>query len=127
MDKMFEFATRSKMRFPYKGMVSVEDLWDLPVKELDKVFKTLNAQKKQTQEESLLSTKTKEDEALSTQIDIIKYIVSVKLAEIEANEKAIANKAKKQKIMAIITAKEDEALKDASIEDLQKMLSEIDG
>ena len=65
---MFEFATRTKMRFPFKGMISVEDLWDLSVKELDSIFKTLNAQVKKSQEESLLATKTKEDEVLAAQI-----------------------------------------------------------
>ena len=43
---MFEVATREKMRFPFKGMISVEDLWDLSVQNLDKVFKTLNSQRK---------------------------------------------------------------------------------
>lgn len=51
---MFEIATRTKMRFPFKGMISVEDLWDLSVQNLDKVFKTLNSQRKEAQEESLL-------------------------------------------------------------------------
>lgn len=124
---MFEFAVRNKLRFPYKGMVSVEDLWDLSVTELDKVFKALNAQKKQSDEESLLTTKTKEDEILMVQIEIVKYIVHVKQAEKAAREKEAENKAKKQKIMAIIADKEDEALKTASVEDLQKMLAEIDG
>ena len=82
MEKMFENATRTKMRFPFKGMISVEDLWDLSVKDLDTIFKTLNAQVKKSQEESLLVTKTEEDEVLSTQIEIVKYIVAVKLAEL---------------------------------------------
>ena len=71
---MFEIASRTKMRFPFKGMVSVEDLWDLSVRDLDSVFKTLNAQAKKVQEESLLATKTKEDETLAIQIEIVKQI-----------------------------------------------------
>lgn len=43
-EKMFETAVRNKMRFPYKGQISVEDLWDLDVNALDGVFKTLNSQ-----------------------------------------------------------------------------------
>ena len=42
---IFEVATRNKYRFPYRGQISVEDMWDLPVTELDKIFKTLNKQK----------------------------------------------------------------------------------
>lgn len=127
VENIFEYATRNKIRFPYKGSVSVEDLWDLSVTELDKVFKTLNSQRKQSQEESLLNTKSKEDEIVDVQIAIVKHIVAVKLAEKEAREKAAENKAKKQKIMAIMAARDEKALENASDEDLQKMLAELDG
>ncbi|MSS07088.1 hypothetical protein FYJ38_00345 [Clostridium sp. WB02_MRS01] len=122
---MFEIATRNKIRFPYKGSVSVEDLWDLSVTALDSVFKTLNSQRKQVEEESLLNTKSSLDEALELQIEIVKYIVSVKFAEKEARDKAIAKKEQKQKIMRIMAAKQDEALENSSVEDLQKMLDEL--
>lgn len=126
MEKMFETATRTKMRFPFKGMISVEDLWDLSVRDLDNIFKTLNAQVKKSQEESLLATKSKEEEALAAQIEIVKYIVTIKLAEANAAEYAKENKEKKQKIMEIIAAKKNEALHNMSVEDLQKMLDDID-
>ena len=32
--ELFEIATRKKYRFPYKGLISVEDLWDLSMREL---------------------------------------------------------------------------------------------
>lgn len=122
---MFEFATRTKMRFPFKGMISVEDLWDLSVKELDSIFKTLNAQVKKSQEESLLATKTKEDEVLAAQIEIVKHIVNIKLTEAEAAKQSRELKEKKQKIMEIIAAKQDESLHNMSVEDLQKMLDQL--
>ncbi|WP_313069893.1 hypothetical protein [Lacrimispora sp.] len=123
--KLFEVATKNKMRFPYRGSISVEDLWDLSLTALDSVFKTLNAQVKQSKEESLLSIKTKEDEALDIQIEIVKYIVSVKLDEKAAREDALDKKEKKQKIMQIMATKRDEALQNATMEDLQKMLKEL--
>lgn len=122
---MFEVATRNKMRFPYKGQISVEDLWDLSLPALDSVFKTLNSQMKQVKEESLLSTKSKADETLELQINIVKYIVSVKFAEKEAREKATEKAAQRQRIMEIMAKKQDESLENASMEDLQKMLTEL--
>lgn len=122
---MFEVATRNKMRFPYKGQISVEDMWDLSLPALDSVFKALNSQMKQVKEESLLSTKSKADETLELQIEIVKYIVSVKLAEKEAREKAAEKSVQKQKIMEIMAKKQDESLESASMEDLQKMLAEL--
>ena len=122
---IFEYATREALRFPYKGMQSVEDLWQLSVKELDSIYKTLNKQIKQSEEESLLATKSNVDTELEVQIAIVKHIVSVKLAEKEAAEKASVKKAQKQKIMSIIATKQDEALQNSSIDDLKKMLDEL--
>lgn len=125
MEKMFEYATRNKVRFPFKGLISVEDLWDLSLTNLDSIYKALNKQVKQSEEESLLNTKTTVDKELDVQIAIVKHIVAVKLTEQEAREKASAKKAQKQKIMAIIASKQDEALQNSSVEDLQKMLDEL--
>ena len=125
MEKMFEFATRTKMRFPFKGQISVEDLWDLSVRDLDNIFKTLNAQVKKSQEESLLATKTKEDETLAIQIEIVRHIINTKLTEAETAEKSKALKDQKQKIMEIISAKKDAALNNMSVEELQAMLESL--
>ena len=124
-EKIFEYAVRNKVRFPFKGMISVEDLWDLSLTNLDSIYKTLNKQIKQSEEESLLSTKESVDVELEVQIAIVKHIVTVKLAEKEAAEKASAKKAQKQKIMSIIASKENEALQNSSIDDLKKMLEEL--
>ena len=123
---MFEVATREKMRFPFKGMISVEDLWDLSVQNLDKVFKILNSQRKEAQEESLLNVKSSEDEVLDKQIAIVKYIVGVKLEEQAARVKAAENKEKKQKIMALMAKKDDEEMENMSREELQKLLDELE-
>ena len=125
-ENIFEYAVRNKVRFPFKGTISTEDLWDLSLANLDSIYKTLNKQVKQSEEESLLSTKENVDVELEVQIAIVKYIVSVKLAEKEASEKAHAKREQKQKIMSIIATKENEALQNSSIDDLKKMLEELD-
>lgn len=124
-DKMFELAVRGKMRFPYKGQISVEDLWDLDVNALDGVFKTLNGKVKVSQEESLLQTRSKESEELMLQIEIVKYIVSVKLAEAEARKNAEANRAKRQQILGILADKQESDLKNKTSEELQAMLAAL--
>ena len=123
---IFEVAIRSKMRFPFKGLVSTEDLWDLTVEDLDTIFKTLNSQIKQVKEESLLSNRTKEDKILDTKIEIVKYIVSVKLAELELKLKEKENKAKKQKILSILSVKQDEEIQNKSVDELTAMLNDLD-
>jgi hypothetical protein len=125
-EEMFIKASRKKMRFPYKGQATVEDLWDLPVTELDKIYKVLNAEVKRAKEESLLESKSEEDEKLAVRIGIIKYIVEVKLEEKKAAELARERKEQKQKIMQILANKQDEALKEKSVEELEKMLAEFE-
>ena len=111
VNKMFEVAVRNKFRFPFRGTISVEDLWDLSVQQLDGIFKTLKSQEKKAQEESLLDTRTPEDEILMTKIEIIKYIVNVKLSEARQAERARELHDQKQKILGILADKQDEDLR----------------
>lgn len=122
---IFEVATRQKYRFPYKGSVSVEDMWDLPVTALDSIFKTLNAKAKQAHEESLLESKTKEDEETAIKIQIVRHIVNVKQAEAVAREKAKENKEMKKRLLEIKASREDKRLEGLSDADLDKMISEL--
>lgn len=125
-NELFEYAARKKLRFPYKGLITVEDLWDLPVDALDGIYKTLNSQVKQTQEESLLKRKTAEDVVLSAKVDLIRYIVAVKLAEAEERQQAVLKKQKKDKLLAILAEKQDQSLMNKSEKELQKMLDELE-
>ncbi|MGL6174809.1 MAG: hypothetical protein ACRC1P_09430 [Cellulosilyticaceae bacterium] len=123
---LFEAATRNKMRFPFKGLITVEDLWDLSVQNLDSVFKVLNSEMKQVSEESLLNTKTNENTILEAKIEIVKYIVSVKLEEAERMTKAKEQKEQKQKILSILSSKQEQDLQNKSIEELNEMLKEFE-
>ena len=126
-NEMFILATRRKFRFPFKGQVSVEDLWDMNVRDLDAVFKSLNSQVKQANEESLLATKSKEDAILEAKIEIVKYIVQVKLADATQKQVDAEKAEKKRRIAEIIADKQDAALQGMSVEELQKMLAALDG
>jgi len=120
---MFEKASRLKLRFNYRGICAVEDLWDLPLTALDAIFKTLNAAMKAQKEESLLETKSQADEILDLQIGIVKHIVEVRLAEQKAKQDEAANAARKQKILGIIADKQDAALQSLPIEELTKLVN----
>lgn len=122
---LFEIATRNRYRFNYKGVMTVEDLWSLRVENLDAIFKMLNRQKKTADEDSLLATKSAEDQDLANKIDIVRYIVSVKLAEAAERVSAAEKKAQRDKIMEIVAKKKDKALEDMGIEDLMKKLEEL--
>lgn len=123
---MFEVAVRNKFRFPFRGVISVEDLWDLSVEDLDSIFKSLNSKLKRVKEESLLDTKTRQDEELDMKIEIVKYIVNVKLEERQSRLQAKENKQQKQKILKMIAEKQDESLQNKSIDELKAMIDKLD-
>lgn len=122
---LFEIATRKKFRFPYKGQISVEDLWDLSVNNLDTAYKALNAERKQVNEDSLLATKSAEDTILDQKIAIVKHIVAIKLAEIEQRKADAAVKEQKRQLEGMIAAKKIEELGSKSVDELQAMLDKL--
>lgn len=124
-NELFINATRNNYQFPFRGMINVIDLWDLSLTNLDSVFKTLNAEAKKSEEESLLNTKSKEDEGVSNKIEIVKYIVSVKLDEKKKREDAKKNAEMRQRLLEIKAKRQDAALENMSDEDLDKALAEL--
>lgn len=124
-NELFINATRNNYQFPFRGMINVIDLWDLSLTNLDSVFKTLNAEAKKSEEESLLNTKSKEDEEISNKIEIVKYIVSVKLDDKKKREDAKKNAEMRQRLLEIKAKRQDAALENMSDEDLDKALAEL--
>ena len=124
-NELFINATRNNYQFPFRGMINVIDLWDLSLTNLDSVFKTLNAEVKKPEEESLLNTKSKEDEEISNKIEIVKYIVSVKLDGKKKREDAKKNAEMRQRLLEIKAKRQDAALENMSDEDLDKALAEL--
>lgn len=127
MADLFKIAAKRKYRFNYKGLITVEDLYDLTIEELDKIYKNLKVQQRNNSEESLLQTISKEDKELNNKIEIIKVIVADKLAAKEKAQKAVEQRAQRQRILEIMEDKKDAALKEKTIEELQAMMSEYAG
>lgn len=124
---VFLNATKSKYRFKYKGFLSVEDLWELSLEDLDNIYKSLKKMEKDSNnEESLLTTTTKGDKVLSDKIEIVKIIFQDKLETKERIANAAKKRAQNQKILEIMADKKDAALKEKSLEELEKMLVDED-
>lgn len=126
MSDLFKIAVKNKYRFTYKGVQTVEDLWDLSVEELDKIYKTLKNKQKSEAEESLLTTASKEDKELNNKIEIIKTIVADKLSDKEKAVKAAERRAKNRRILEIMADKQEDELKSKSLDELKAMLEEDD-
>jgi len=129
---MFEKAARSKIRFDSpKGMLSIEDLFDLPLSgksgsaNLDDMIKDLYQKLKAGNEISFVTKKTEVDSTTQLKFDLIKHVIDVRLAESEAADNMAANKLKKQQLMQILADMENKALLNKTPEEIQKMIQEM--
>lgn len=123
---MYKQASKLGLKFStIKGMLSVEQLWDLKQSELSSAIKAVKKVLSKTEDNDDLSfledTKVVDVEN-QLRFDILKdvYISKQKEAEelrIEANIKA-----KKQKILALIAEKKDNSLKEMTIEQLEQLI-----
>lgn len=128
---MFEKASRQKLRFEStKGVLSVEDLWDLPLTSqtgkanLDEIARQLYKKVKESTEISFVKP-TAEDSESQQKLEIVKHIIDVRLREAEAASQARIKAETKQKILEIMDRKKDEALSNASLEELQVRLNSL--
>ena len=129
---MFEKASRLQLRFDTsKGLLSVEDLWQLPLTSntgranLDDIARELDAKVKNTSTVSFVNKPAKTDETVQLSFDIVKRVIDVRLEERDAAAAAEANKQKKQKLLVILEAKENEGLSQLSMEDLRAQINAL--
>ena len=62
---------------------------------------------------------------LQMKIDVVKHIVKTKLQEREVAKNIALNKARKQKLLQVLERKQDAALQEMDVADLQKMIDEL--
>jgi hypothetical protein len=118
---IYKKALRQKLRFEFKGLRITEELWDLTLEQLDSIFQILNVKRKTKSEESLLSTKTYEATELDLKIEIIRDVVATLLQEKAEREEAAAKAIRKQKVLEAIAQKQDDALGNLSVEELEEL------
>ena len=123
---LFETASKQKLRFTTaKGLLSTEDLWDLPLTTLNELAKSLNKQVKEAGEESFIEVKSSANEKLDNMFEIVKHIIKVKLTERETLKVAKENATKKAQILELIHQKKNESLASMPVEELEKMLADL--
>lgn len=129
---MYKIAFQKKFRFgTVRGMLTVEDLFDLPLTSkngvsLQAVAQKINATIKSVDEEDFVGEKsTTADSMQILKLDIVKDVIATRKQInrdlIDAKSKA----AQKEKIMSLITEKKDDKLKSLDLEDLEKQLAEL--
>jgi hypothetical protein len=111
---LFAEATRRKLRFPIGGSISVEDVWDLPLKPRG------NRPEPSLNELAQILT-----DLVEKLLEIVLAVIRVKKAEAKAKEGAVAQASQLSELDALIARKRQDALANLSLEELEKRRSEI--
>ena len=122
---MFDKVTRLKLRFESnKGLLSVEQVWDLSLTALNEMAKSLSRQVKaaETDEEDFIGTKSNVDSEPQLRFDVVKHIIGVKLKERDDSKDAAERKANNQVILELIQRKKQQELEGKSVEELEALL-----
>lgn len=119
-------ASRIKLRVnTAHGNLSVEQLWDLSLNKLSVIIKNVKKELNKGDNDDDLSfldeTKTVDREA-QLRFDVLKEIYVTKRDEAKAAREKADNKAHNEKIMALIHEKQEGALKEKTVEELQALL-----
>ena len=125
MEALFEKASRDKSRFATnRGEVTVEDLWDLTLPQLNQLAKSLNKRLKEIEEEDFLAV-SKSDTKLKNEFDIVLHVLNTKKAELDEKENAQKKKAEKQKLLEVLASKQEDALTRLSEEELKARIEAL--
>ena len=128
---MFEQATKLKLRFQTpRGAITTEDLWDLPLRDrqgvsLDAIAIATHKQIKESEQESFVAKKSKEDKILLLKMEVLKRVIAIRLEDIDKTEKRTANAMKRKNIIDILAEKEENTLKNKSPKVLKDMLAQL--
>ena len=130
---IFERASRAKFRFSSsKGPLTVEYLWDLPLKassgyDLDSVAKFINAELREAKEESFVSVSQDPQKAINeTKLEIVKHIISVRQAENEIMRTKHARSVERARLIELLDRKQNESLAAESVDQLKARIEALD-
>jgi len=119
---MYKEAAKQKLRIATsRGSLSVEQLWDLPLAELDTLAVSLEEAHKNSKGKSFLEKRTTKDKGLKLQFDIVLDVLQSKVEDADALREARDAKEFNQKIDELIAKKKDGELEGKSIKELESM------
>lgn len=122
-------AARSKFRFnSSKGLLTFEQLWDVPLTNktspfsLDNIAKEIYKDVKEGEEISFVVNRSVKSTEASDRLELVKYVISVRKDELQAREDQLKKQEEKKKIMEILERKKDASLENLSEEQLMSRL-----
>ncbi len=119
----FKEASKQKLRIQTnRGLLSIEQLWDLSLTELDTLAVSLQEEHEKSGKKSFLSKTSAKDKTAKLRFDVVLEILNTKSAEADTIAEAKEIKDHNKKILELIAEKQDDALKGKSVKQLEALL-----
>lgn len=124
---VIEEGLRKKIRFTYKGNLTIEDLFDLNSNDLVNLERKLYEEVKRFTSDNPFKTsrKTRAQEKIQLKYDIVKYIYDIKVREKKESVENIVKKQEKEKLLEILAKKQEEKLSNLTEEEIQAKLNSL--
>ena len=123
---MYKKALRTKLRFSTtKGKLTTEDLFDLSLTDLNNLAIALDKKLSETPRKSFISDIAPDTQEDELRFNIVKDVITLKLAERNAAQTAKAKAAEKAQLLEILHRKKNEALENLSVAEIEAKLAEL--
>ena len=117
---------RQRTRFQStRGPLASEDLFHLPLEELDEMYRKISRELKEQAEESLLAKKSPLQGTLELKQQVLKLVITDLLEEAEDKKNAKEVVAKRRYFDELIAKKRADGLAELSLEELTKMRQDL--
>ena len=124
---MYKKALRTKLRFSTtKGKLTTEDLFDLSLTDLNNLAIALDKKLSETPRKSFISDITPDTQEDELRFNIVKDIITLKLVERNAAQNAKAKAAEKAQLLEILHRKQNEALENLSVAEIEAKIAELE-
>lgn len=105
-----------------KGLLTPQQLCTLDIKELDSLAVQLQEEYEQSGKKSFLVKRSVKDRLAKLKFDLVLDILQTKSEQLEEAKQKAEDKAHNEKIIQLISEKNDESLKGKTIKQLEAML-----
>lgn len=130
-NSLYKQATKENWLFDSgNGQLNVSDLWNLPLTSknnrpnLDDVARRLYNAIKEMNDVSFVNPVTNNSNTLQQRLELVKDIIATRQAENEAKNNERERQARNARIREILAEKQEDSLKNMSVEELQSLLEQ---
>lgn len=131
MTNLFAQALKNKVRFQTeKGLLTVEDLFDLSLNSLNVIYQRLSKSKKELSGDALFESedlsKRREEKRLEDAMAIVKTVFEIRQKEIQEKESRQAKALEKRRLLEALAEKREEGIKQLDEDEILARLAELE-